>query len=286
MRIFLEYLGIIDEDPNLSKYNRRAKLKDPTILEKGVNALYYKIQKEGVDWFTEALIDYIVDYKQKVEKKEIVAGTLRNYYKPIKLFCDMNNILLNWKLIARGIPSSKRAAMDRAPTIEEIYKLLEFPTDERVKPIVLVMVSTGIRLGAWEFLKWKNVIPITDQSGRIIAAKMIVYADEPEQYFTFMTSEAYMALKQYMDFRAQNGEKITGESWLIRNRWRTTDVLYGGRFGLAANPKQLLPRGIKSLIQDIYFRQGIRPLLKKGQKDMNSKQCMDSVNSIKQHVSK
>ncbi len=267
MRVFLEYLEILQVDPNFETTKRRAKLKDPTILENGVNTLYSQIQEKGIDWFTEALIDFIVDYKQKISKKEITAGTLRNYYKPVKLFCDMNNILLNWKLIARGIPSAKRAAMDRAPTIDEIHKLLEFPTDERVKPIVLVMVSTGIRLGAWEFLKWKHVTPITDSTtNKIIAAKLIVYADEPEQYYTFMTNEAYLALKQYIDFRSENGEKITGESWLMRNRWRTTDVLYGGKFGLAANPRQLLPRGIKSLIQDIYFRQGIRPPLGKGQK--------------------
>jgi integrase len=250
IKVFLEYLDIP---------------KDP--FEDGCNLLYEKIQQEGVEWFTESVIDFIVDYKQRVANKEITAGTLRNYYKPIKLFCDMNNILLNWKLIARGIPSSKRAAVDRAPTLEEIHKLLEFPTDERIKPIVLVMVSTGIRLGAWEFLKWKHITPITEfDGGKVIAAKMIVYAEEPEQYYTFMTAEAYISLKQYMDFRAENGEKITGESWLMRNRWRTTDVSYGGKFGLAANPKQLLPRGIKSLIQDIYFRQGIRPLLQNGQK--------------------
>jgi hypothetical protein len=249
LKVFLEYLEIP---------------KEP--FEDGVNTLYNQIQEKGIDWFTEALIDFIVDYKQRVANREITAGTLRNYYKPIKLFCDMNNILLNWKLIARGIPSAKRAAMDRAPTLEEIHKLLEFPTDERVKPIVLVMVSTGIRLGAWEFLKWKHVTPITDNYGKVIAARLIVYADEPEQYYTFMTAEAYTALKQYMDFRAENGERITGDSWLMRNRWRTTDVSYGGKFGLAAHPKQLLPRGIKSLIQDIYFRQGIRPLLQKGQK--------------------
>jgi hypothetical protein len=178
----------------------------------------------------------------------------------------MNNIILNWKLIARGIPSSKRATMDRSPTLEEINKVLEFPTDERVKPIVLVMVSTGIRMGAWEYLKWKHVTPIHNKEGKVIAAKMIVYAEEPEQYFTFMTSEAYASLKQYMDFRTSYGEYITGESWLMRDKWRTSNVTYGGRFGLASHPKQLRSRGLKTLIQDIYFKQGIRPKLVKGQK--------------------
>ena len=34
-----------------------------------------------------------------------------------------------------------------------------------------------------------------------MAVKIIVYAGEPEQYFSFITSEAYHALKNYMDFK-------------------------------------------------------------------------------------
>ena len=38
------------------------------------------------------------------------------------------------------------------------------------------------------------------------AAKLVVYPNEPEQYFTFITPEAYFALKEWLDYRKQNGE--------------------------------------------------------------------------------
>ena len=64
----------------------------------------------------------------------------------------------------------------------------------RLKPIVLTMISSGIRVGAWDWLKWKHIIPI-ERQGSIMAAKIIVYSGEPEQYFSFITPETYKALK-------------------------------------------------------------------------------------------
>jgi hypothetical protein len=57
------------------------------------------------------------------------------------------------------------------------------------------MASSGIRLGAWESLLWKHIIPITNQNGELSAAKIIVYAGDSEEYYSFITPEAYESLK-------------------------------------------------------------------------------------------
>ena len=41
---------------------------------------------------------------------------------------------------------------DLAPALEEICKIVEYP-DRRIKPIVYTLVSSGIRLGTWDYLK-------------------------------------------------------------------------------------------------------------------------------------
>jgi hypothetical protein len=62
--------------------------------------------------------------KEQVEKREIAGATLRNFVKAIKLFCEMSDISVPWKKIARRLPKIRRCANDRAPTIEEIGQVI------------------------------------------------------------------------------------------------------------------------------------------------------------------
>jgi hypothetical protein len=115
-------------------------------------------------------------HEKRVERKEIVEGTLKNHVKMIGLFCRMNDIknLITWNKIKITMPMVKQFADDLSPTIDEIRKLVEF-NDSRIKPLVYLMSSSGIRLGALDYLKWKHIIPITDEGdhSKVIAAKLI-----------------------------------------------------------------------------------------------------------------
>jgi hypothetical protein len=49
------------------------------------------------------ILRFLQVYKDRVDRKEISGATLRNYVKTIKLFCEMNDILIPWKKITRGL---------------------------------------------------------------------------------------------------------------------------------------------------------------------------------------
>ncbi len=74
---------------------------------------------------------------------------------------------------------------------------------------------------------------------------MVIYAEEEDEYYTFVTPEAYNALKDWIDFRAGYGEKITGESWLMRDLWQTTNQNYGDRVAF------ILLSGHRRIVDDL-----------------------------------
>jgi len=43
------------------------------------------------------------------------------------------------------------------------------------------MISSGIRVGAWDYLRWGNIKPI-DRDGKIVAARMVVYDGEDDGF--------------------------------------------------------------------------------------------------------
>ena len=227
--------------------------------------VFYNQAKNDLQWTQHQLMQYIEFQKERAEKGEIAESTINNYYKSVKLFCEMNDILLNWKKIAKGKPQHRDYANDRAPTLDEIKKLLDFP-DRRIKVIVLVMLSSGIRVGAWDYLKWKHIIPIKNEEDKVIAAKIRIYAGEKEEYLSFITPEAYDALQEYIEFRDSCGEKISGESWLIRDIWKSTNVKFQNRGGLATVPRKLKSSGVRSIISRAEWEQGIREPLTDGKK--------------------
>jgi hypothetical protein len=178
LKVVFDYLVSIDELKEIKLENQCKEIVSKTL--------------QNPHWLTCCLMRFIIFQNERIQRKEIVAITAYNYIRSLKLFIDMNFDMppINWKKITRGLPSRREIANDRAPTIEEIQKIIEYP-DRRIKPLILCMVSGGFRLGAWDYLKWKHVIPMRNKEGEIIAAKLVIYAGEPEEYYCFITPEAF-----------------------------------------------------------------------------------------------
>jgi hypothetical protein len=237
LRIFFNHINLLPHEIMEERCNLFAAngLKDP-------------------NWAFSCIVKFFQFQRERVEKEEITGASLRNFVKAIKLFCEMSDVPVTWKKISRGLPKTRRYADDRAPTIEEIQKICEYP-DRRIKGIVCTMSSCGIRLGAWDYLRWGHIEPIR-REGKIIAAKIVVYAGDDEEYFSFVTREAYSHLEKWMEYRKECGENIDDNSWVMRQLWNTKQGHY--HHGTIKDAAKLKSSGVKRLIEDALWTQGIR----------------------------
>jgi integrase len=220
-----------------------------------------------------SVLKFFQNKRDQIDRKEMAIGTVRNYVKSIKLFCDMADLPIPWAKITRGLPKAKRFANDRAPTLNEIHKIVEYP-DRRIKPVIFMMASTGIRVGAWDYLRYGHIAPI-EREGKLVAAKVLVYAGTPDSYITFMTIEAYREVEAWMNFRNQCGEKISSDSWVMRDLWDTEAAIRKNMHttGVVAMPKKLSSIGIKRLIERALWAQGLRKDLEEGKKRHDFATC-------------
>jgi hypothetical protein len=114
LKIFFNFIELLPNDNIENRCNQFALIgiKDP-------------------NWAFNSIIKFLQFQKERVEKEEIAGATLRNFLKSIKLFCEMSDIPITWKKIIRGLPKFRRHADDRAPTLEEIQKICDYP-DRRI----------------------------------------------------------------------------------------------------------------------------------------------------------
>lgn len=237
--------------------------KDTTFRER-CNTFVHKGRNDS-NWAFNNIIRSLHYQKERVQSKEITTGTLHNYVKTIKMFCEVTDIVIPWKKITRGLPKGRMYADDRAPTLEEIHKIIEYP-DRRMKPIVYTMASSGIRVGAWEHLKWTHISPIVSGDGKLVAAKINVYAGEDDEYITFITPEAYLSLQSWMTYRSACGEHVTKDSWVMRDLWNATKLPKKEEKGKINEPIKLQSIGVKRLVERALWAQGVRTVLERGKK--------------------
>jgi integrase len=154
------------------------------------------------------IIKFIIDMKQQNKSH----SAIQNYTNAILAFYKINDVVLNTTKISKFMPEDKRVKKDRAYEHQEISKLLEIAED-RFKVIILLMASSGIRVGSVPALKLRN---LDDNK-----TKLTVYEGTREEYFTFITPECKKAIDNYIDMRARYGEKINDDSYLIREQFNT-----------------------------------------------------------------
>ena len=162
-------------------------------------------------------------------------------------FYDLNEVALNKKKIYRYLGEEERPIENRAYTTDEIRKMLEV-SDERVRAILLFLVSTSVRIRAIIELKLQDLVKVLEYD----IYRVIVYSESRERYITFTTPEATKAIDVYLEYRNRYGDKLTPKSPLFRDQFDRNDP------ASVHDDKPLALRAAERLISRTIEKSGIR----------------------------
>ncbi len=181
--------------------------------------------------------DYVMDLKKRISPNSINLPI-----SALKAFLDCNDVELRWSKIKRLFPARVKKTGAEAWTTDEISKMLSFTTVLRTKTLIHFLSASGVRIGALEGMRFKDVIQIDD------CKSVLVYPGTTEEYTTFLTFEASSILDEYFGKRISDGEIISPESPLFRSTYN---------LGIA-KPKPSNTNSLKEIIRTLILKAGLR----------------------------
>lgn len=209
----------------------------------------YRVYGQFLEGEVEAMEDNMIRFVLSKEGT-VSSSRVRRMTAAARLFYDMNRKTLNWKFINRHIKKTKKIK-DEAYNHAQVGQMVKIAT-RREKVLVLGYASTGIRRAAMPDIIKRNLIPI-DKYG---IYKIVPYEGEDEEYTTYSSPEWRQAVDDYYAYRERCGEKIDGNSLLIRDEFDRNDIIH------ARAPERLDEERVSDVLTDLAEKAGLRVKVK------------------------
>jgi death-on-curing family protein len=194
------------------------------------------VRKVGEDpkWFEEGFIVFIGEVS-----KRSAPSTTAFWRDSLRRFLEINRVKgVDWDYVNQFLPKVRKSGLDRAPTIDEIRKLVSF-ANLRTKCLILFLVSSGARIGSVDYLGWRDFEEVAVDQGKL--ARVTIYRGEPETYSSFVTPECWESLLRYRRTREQGGESVVPSSPVFV--WETN--------GRRVDGEKVRPVGVRALKNDL-----------------------------------
>jgi len=135
----------------------------------------------------------------------------------VRHFFVMNRIPLYWEIIRKMYPPKTKSAGFKPWATEQIQKMLLATTSKRNRALVHFLASTGARVGVIdENFTMKYLENVTDGCKAVL-----LYPNDNEEYWAFLTPEASDALDEYHEERRKRGEILGKSSPIFRRDYST-----------------------------------------------------------------
>lgn len=198
------------------------------------------------------LEDYLFHLKQNGKSFDII----KTAFQAINLFFSMNDRMFNWVKIKKLRPEKKAKVQDSPHSKETISLMFGNIISLELKAVLMVLASSGCRVGMVEYFRICDMKPMSNGCRHIV-----VYAEDKEEYSTFITQEAFEHVQKWLDRRQNRGEILT-ECSLVFTKSALHYSIYFSRLCRKFNISQKLTKYRKNIASCHGLRKRFNTLLK------------------------
>lgn len=169
----------------------------------------------------------ISDQIRKMENNGKAGSYIATSLKPMLSFLKFNNITARFQINIKNENRNMTTENERVPTKEELGAILR-SANTRSRVEISLMAYSGLRPEAIGSYRGDNGLKLSDIKEIIIKNNKIDFEKTPiqitvrpelskarHQYFTFLSEEGCIYLKEYLNERINEGEKLRPESPVI-----------------------------------------------------------------------
>lgn len=173
---------------------------------------FHKIEEGNYAALFENPEQKIKDYLIAASKKDYAIAHFRIMISCLNFYSMNDYDEIKWAKLKRFIGETKPKHQDRAYTHDEILTMVNAAGSLKMKAIILLMASSGLRKSAIPILRCSHL----QKKGDLY--KISVYEGEKGKghYTCYCTPETATARDTYLRYRSRCGERINGDSPLFR----------------------------------------------------------------------
>jgi len=208
--------------PNTAEVNLRRLSKLSELLESTPKAMVEDALEDS-----KTFQDKLEDMVARLESEHLAPGYISNIMKTARSWLRYNDITLTRKIKISNLSTTPTIEDEQVPSQEELARIFRIsPPRVRLAETLIAFSdlrpqSIGNRNGS-DGLRLRDLPELKLESGQVVFEKiptMVIVrstlSKAKHKYFTFLSSEGCVYLKEYLEERIRSGEKLKAESSLI-----------------------------------------------------------------------
>lgn len=187
--------------------------------------------------------DLLLDAVADLEKAKLAGSYIESILKSVKSWLSFNGVEVRRRIQIRGARDTPTLKDERVPTQEELRKIF-LAADAKTRLACALVAHSGVRLEVLGNYNGLDGLSISDFPELSIADGKAEFKEIPtmirvrselskkrNEYFTFLSAEGCEYLKNYIEMRMRSGEKMTGQSAIIRDKWNKRNFITTNNIG-------------------------------------------------------